>query len=694
MKKLLLLLSTGCLMISSSAQTDTIPVLQDSTSSQTLKEVVVTAFEQNRRLMDIPASVGYIGKAQLERFNNTSILPAINSIPGVRMEERSPGSYRLNIRGSSLRSPFGVRNVKVYWNDIPFTDPGGNTYLNQLGFYNVSSVEVIKGPASSIYGAGTGGAVLLKSQPAVWERSASVNYFMGSFNNRGLNVSLRTGSENFQNTLNYSTQQSDGYRVQSGVERKVLTYESKIKTSEKNQLNVFFLYGDLYYQTPGGLTKAQFEADPRAARPAAGPSPSAVQAKAAITQKTFLSGFSNRYQITKHFENITSLYGAFSQIRNPTIRNYEKRNEPHFGGRTVFKYNADMSGSILNIVLGAEAQKGFSNVKVYGNRAGVQDTVQTDDEVSNLQYFIFTQADLELKNGWIITAGASFNKSSIEFSRVSVIPPVNQKRTYNNEIAPRLSILKHITPGISAYAGISKGFSPPTLAELLPSTGVINTALEAEDGTNYETGLRGSFLRDKLFINVNGFIFQLKNTLAQRRDASGADYFENAGSTKQAGIETNINYLFVNDNRSFINRSGIWISHTWNKFTYKDYKQVNTDLSGKKLPSVAPHVFSAGLDINTKPGVYTNITWYYSDPVPLNDANTDVASSFNLLGARLGFRKTIASSFYLDIYGSVDNIFNVTYSLGNDINAVGGRYYNAAPGINYTGGISLKYIWK
>ena len=60
------------------------------------------------------------------------------------MDERSPGSYRLNIRGSSLRSPFGVRNVKIYYDGIPFTDPGGNTYLNQLGFYNIQSVEILK----------------------------------------------------------------------------------------------------------------------------------------------------------------------------------------------------------------------------------------------------------------------------------------------------------------------------------------------------------------------------------------------------------------------------------------------------------------------------------------------------------------------------------------------------------------------
>ncbi|MCH5683602.1 TonB-dependent receptor plug domain-containing protein [Niabella sp. W65] len=73
------------------------------------------------------------------------------------MEERSPGSYRINMRGSSLRSPFGVRNVKVYWNDIPLTDPGGNTYFNQLAFNNFNTITLEKSTSSTVYGSGTGG---------------------------------------------------------------------------------------------------------------------------------------------------------------------------------------------------------------------------------------------------------------------------------------------------------------------------------------------------------------------------------------------------------------------------------------------------------------------------------------------------------------------------------------------------------
>ena len=97
---------------------------QPADSADLLQEVIVRGYENNRKLAEIPASVSVISNYQLKRFNNTNLLPAINANPGMRMEERSPGSYRLNIRGSSLRSPFGIRNVKVYYNDIPYTDPG------------------------------------------------------------------------------------------------------------------------------------------------------------------------------------------------------------------------------------------------------------------------------------------------------------------------------------------------------------------------------------------------------------------------------------------------------------------------------------------------------------------------------------------------------------------------------------------
>ncbi len=94
-----------------------------------LKNVIVTAFASHVALNDVPASVAVLDKNDLSRSDNNSLVSASNTIPGVRMDERSPGSYRFSIRGSLLQSPFGVGNVKIYWDDIPFTDATGNTYL-------------------------------------------------------------------------------------------------------------------------------------------------------------------------------------------------------------------------------------------------------------------------------------------------------------------------------------------------------------------------------------------------------------------------------------------------------------------------------------------------------------------------------------------------------------------------------------
>lgn len=102
------------------------------TGTDTLQDITVHAFMLNKKWKDAPVAVALISQSEIQRSAPTSLLPALNSVAGVRMEERSPGSYRLSIRGSTLRSPFGVRNVKVYWNDIPLTDGGGNTYLNLI----------------------------------------------------------------------------------------------------------------------------------------------------------------------------------------------------------------------------------------------------------------------------------------------------------------------------------------------------------------------------------------------------------------------------------------------------------------------------------------------------------------------------------------------------------------------------------
>jgi len=601
------------------------------------------------------------------------------------MEERSPGSYRINIRGSSLRSPFGVRNVKIYYNDIPYTDPGGNSYLNNLGYYNFNSLEIIKGPGSSLYGAGTGGVMIIESLNENAVTGATAEYTGGSYNLHNVYGALTTNNEKAINRMSYQHQQNDGYRNQSALRRDVASWNGIFKLDEKRQVKASFLYSDLFYETPGALTLAEYTATPKASRPAGGGFPSAEQAKAAIYEKTFVAGASYLQPITTNLQNKTTAYGMYTDFRNPNVRGYDRSSDPHAGGRTVFTFKQTVSQSTISINAGAELQQGFTKVATHKNVNGNPDSLRSTDDIKNRQSFVFAQASLDVA-GWTFIAGASWNQLKVKYQRFTPRASGEQERKFDNEVAPRIAILKKLK-NVTLYSSMSKGFSPPTTAELLPTGGTINFDLNAEDGTNYDLGFRGTFL-DGLYIDVNAFLFSLENTIVQRRTAGGGDYFENAGETKQHGVETYISYPLFQSS-TFVHRSIIWLSHTWHDFEYKSFKQVDNDFSGNKMPAEAPHTISSGFDFVANNGLSALVTYYYSDKIPLNDANTAYAEKYNLLGLKLGYEKLIHEKFRLKIFAGVENLLDEKYSLGNDINGFGGRYYNAAPARNYYGGIAL-----
>jgi iron complex outermembrane recepter protein len=669
--------------------------MKDTSQTYTsLPDITIKAFEQNKSVIKIPASINVVNRQTLNMFSPTSIVQAVNTTPGVRMEERSPGSYRFNIRGSSLRSTFGVRNVKVYFNDIPITDPGGHTYLNQLGYYNFNSIEIIKGPGSSLYGAGTGGVLLIESMNDNERAGITSEYATGSYHLQNIYAGLSTGSQKLVSRGTFQHQQNDGYRNQSSLRRDVHSWTGLFKMNENKYLKVSYLYGDLFYETPGALTKAEYDANPRASRPAAGGFPSAEQAKASIRQRMFFTGASYVQHFAPKWENKTVLYGMFTELRNPAIRNYGKSSEPHVGGRTLFTFTQPFNQSSFNFIIGGEWQEGFTTVNTHKNIGGSPGSLDSVDEIHTRQQFAFSQATLDLKEGWSLIGGASFNTLLIRFQRFNPAPLGFQKRKFSNEVVPRFALMKKLKAGpndINIYSSISKGFSPPTTAELLPTGGAINLGLNAEEGKNYDIGVKARFW-NKLYIDANAFWFGLNNTIVLRRDAGGGDFFVNAGKTKQHGIETYIGYPLL-QNKIF-EQSLFWISHTWHNFHYREFKQVNNDFSGKQMPGDAKHTISTGIDATTKGGFNAAITYYYSGKIPLNDANTAFADAYNIVGAKIGYQKWIKEKWRLKFMAGADNLLDEKYSLGNDLNAFGGRYYNAAPGRNYYVAVLVQWASK
>ena len=678
---------------------DTIPSVPSNPidSVQLLEEVMIQAFEYGRPLQEIPVSIGILASKDFERFNNTSFVPAMNTIPGVRMEERSPGSYRLSIRGSTLRSPFGIRNVKVYWCDLPFTDPGGNTYLNLLDFNSIENAEIIKGPGSSLYGAGTGGVVLLKkSHPKFNQNAFQFSTVGGSFGLLRYTLGAQSSSEKLNTKILYAHQQTDGYREQSKMVRDAFQLEGSFNVNNKQTFAANILFARLNYQTPGGLTKAQYDENPKQARPAGGPIPGAVEQHAAIENQTVYAGLSQTYDFNPHWSNRTGLYGTFTQFENSAIRNFERKVEQGFGLRSVTQYASEK----FKFNIGAEFQSGFSPIGTYANLQGHVGDLQTDDEISSHTAFLFAQTDFILPLDFYLTIGSSLNFSKISFTRLSA-PYQEEVRKFKPVLSPRIALTKKINASISVYGSFSQGFSPPTVAEILPSSAVFNPTLNPEKGNNYELGVRGSALRNLFTFDFTAYNFQLKQAISLRRTEDGADYFVNAGGTSQSGLELTLAFTPHTNENSFVQDLKFWTSITATNYRFTDYIKDTINLSDNKLTGVAPNIVVIGLDVLLKAGFYSNITFNYTDRMPLDDINSAFADSYMVVGARAGYRLTL-KKIELDFLGGIDNALDVRYSLGNDLNAPGNtpqnpagqKFYNPAAGRNFFIGLKTNLITR
>lgn len=660
-----------------------------------IPEALVTIYPTKRPLFRSPSSVGLINEDQLKQQPGYSLIPALNTVSGVRMEERSPGSYRLSIRGSVLRSPFGIRNVKLYMDEFPLTDAGGNTYLNSLDAGSIKNVEILKGPEGSLFGANTGGVVLLNPISQVIDSTkAQVSLTGGSYGLFHQKMSFDKQWKKYRLHAYQAYQRADGYRENSAMQRLYLQTLQQFNYTPNSHIKLLILYSDLSYRTPGGLTQSQFEASPRAARPSGGPFNSAIAQKAAIYNKTIYSGISHEVTINNRFKHVIALFGSLTDFKNPFITNYEVRKENTVGVRTYIEWKDQFTEKIQwRWNIGLEAQQTSSDIHNYGNRLGEQDTLQTADYLKAQQCFFFTQFSADISKRLIAEAAISLNDYNYRYQNTYPLAESEQhKINFKLQVLPRIALSYKINSALSWRASVSKGYSPPTLAEVRPSTNNIYTDLQPETGWNYETGFRLQSFSQRFQADIVFFYFQLDQAIVRRQDVNGADYFVNAGSTNQKGLEVQLTMQLIEAGEfNFIKGLQLRNGFTYYDFTFSNYQIAAENYSHNKLTGVPPTTIVTSLYLRLPKQFYIFAQHNYTDRIPLNDANSVYANDYHLLQMKAGVRYPVGKGLTMEFFAGADNLLNTKYSLGNDLNAVGGRYYNAAASTNYYGGLSATF---
>ncbi|WP_257667090.1 TonB-dependent receptor [Parapedobacter tibetensis] len=662
-----------------------------------LEEVMVRAYFAEQPLLRLTASAGIISNTTLHHQSGTTLLPAINTIPGVRMEERSPGSYRLSLRGSLLRSPFGVRNVKVYLDEIPLTDAGGNTYLNILDAGSVGDIEVLKGPDGSIFGANSGGVVLIRPAGLSGKsNTGSLRFSGGSYGlfHQQLAVEMHPSS-NYRFSVNQAYQRADGYRQNSAMKRAAFQTAQRWKYNQTNEFRLLALYSDLRYQTSGGLTEAQYAEDPKLARPATATIPGAAEQQAGIINKTLIGGIVHDAQLTGNLRHVVSVFGSHTDFSNPFITNYEIRDEYNVGFRSYFDYansNSDVFSWRANA--GVEWQYGRADIYNYDNNGGSLGNEQAADALKNNQHFYFARFSADMRNRLFLEGSLSLNYYGYGFR--SIFPMHESMFTdkrFDAEWMPRIALSYLLNRHLAWRASVSRGYSPPTIAEVRPSDNVINTLLEAETGWNYETGFRWQTDNRRIFIDGSVFYYRMEDAIIRQVRETGAEFFGNAGGVDQRGIEFSASTWAVEPRQAgWLRGLEIGANLTISRFRFGDYRiGEEFDFTGNKLTGVPSETLVSSLLVQFPLNIEAYLMHNYTSSIPLNDANTVHADAYQLLQAKVSWWRSLGHQLKLQFFVGADNILNQGYSLGNDINAFGGRFFNAAARRNFYGGVMVRY---
>jgi len=664
-----------------------------------LNEVRVTGFAGNRTKKETAGSIALITGKDINRGSGVSFQQALNAIPGVRMDQSTLSEARISIRGNGVRSTFGIRNIKIYLNDIPVTEADGTTRIEALDVNSIGRAEVIKGPASSIYGAGTGGVINFQLQRSPYqEQSLEAVGLTGAYGLHKLAMTYRNGGDKINSYVSYGWQEYNGYRDHSNDSRRFLSGNFQLFPDKKRIITLLLNRTTQNSQIPGALTADQVSANPEQANA------SNLDKQAGRYQTWTRIGLGQQYQINDQFSNSTSVFTYAYDLNHPLPYAYLRNFYQSYGGRTRFGYDPGFSIWPTQFIVGAEFNEGLTKGTQYVNNKGTEGAMMANIDYRNTLYSLFYQSETKLDDKTLLTLGISYNSLKYDVSNY-ILPAQSGIKRFKPQATPRLAISHNFAEVLTLHASVSSGFSPPSSSEVKNVDGSINPLLQAEKGINYEINAKGNVLGSRLSYDLAVFKIDMKGELIGQSVQQGITIYNNAGKTTHDGAELALSWQILRpeDNNQVLSLRP-FVALTYSDFKFKDYKilnasnEVTANFDGNELTGVSPWVFNGGVDFETQFGIYVYLNYYFNDQMPLNDSNTAYNPSYQLFNSKAGYKKRLGKSFELNVYGGIDNIFNEAYSSIVSLNAVGfagaqPAYFNPSPKRNGYAGFGLKYLF-
>ncbi|GAB3741875.1 TonB-dependent receptor PqqU [Hymenobacter agri] len=670
-------------------------------SNTGLSEVQVIGYGTGteRKLLETPAALSVVTEPELQRNNTIFLQNTLNQVPGVRMNVRSVASQsNLVIRGiGGTYGRFGIRGIKLYQNGIPLSEADGTTSLDDLDYTTLGRIEVIKGPASTIYGATLGGVVSFQTRKAAPGTSLQVGTTVGSYGLFRTNTGIGVGTDKVNLLVNYGHQESQGFRdAHSNTRKDYVTVAGDFYVSDKQTVSILGTYTNVHDNFAGELDSTDFFTNYTKTAPAYVTKDIGVDAE--ITRL----GLTHTYRFTSNFANTTSLFTTNSYSLSPVEPNFAHLQRGKRGVRSVFTYAPQVGSVPLRLALGTEYLANQDNNKRYAISAvGVSGAITSDQEVKSIQTNVFAQAEANVTAHTTLTAGVSYNVVTYDIQDlVPKTPPAQSLtgyRQFKPTYTPRVAVLHSFNDLVSVFAQYSTGFSPPISSQISLSTGPINPDVKPETNDNFELGSRGRVLRNFIDYDLTLFRMKVKNGLVSQT-SGGITTFVNSGASEYKGIELALSGNLVRaEAAGQLRQLRPFVRYSYTDAEFKSYQLGANDFSGKQVTGSFRNLFTGGLDVDTHVGAYLNLTAQYTDRTPMTDNNARYAAAYWLLNSKIGVRNKLFGHLAYDVYAGLDNMADVRYVASVALNQATptGKptYYNPGMPRNWYAGASVNYTF-
>ena len=657
---------------------------QDTTRAR-LPTVTVTATREGPRApLDLPYAVTLTRPDTLAALRKTGVDELLFAVPGIALSNRQNPAQdpRVSIRGFGARSAFGVRGVRVLQDGVPVTLPDGQTPVDALDLEGAERIEVVRGGASSLYGNAAGGVIDVRSAhpPVLFAPFARV---VGGASTPTITATGAAGTIGSVGLSSSVTRIAGrGYRDYSDVRATRGAVRMLFMQAEDGgaaPLTFAARISDVSRaESPGALTRAQFDADPRQADAL-----SVRKGASKIVRQGDLSLVA-AHAIGSMATVDASVFGSARTLANPLTQAIVDVKRASGGASMRLSGHGLAGARDVRATVGADAQWLNDDRQEYDNCIGAvcaggfteRGALRKNQRELVGSVGPFVRGEIALAPRLLASAGV--RSDAVQFRLrdrlISATNPDDSGERTLRAVSPSAGLVWRIQPLASLYGNVSSSFETPTTTELgnkPDGSAGINPDLQPQRTVTVEVGSRGLLAGTGVRWDVAAFEARARDELVpfDIPNGNGRRYFRNAGRTLRRGGEAGLD--------AEIGAVAVRAAYEYSHFRYVSYIVGTTSYAGRRIPGVPEHALTTSATARVL-GLSLSATADLAGTVDVDDANSAQAPGRAIIGAAMGRAFRVGGARLAPLV-AVQNIGGVRYAGSVSVNATGGKFYEPAP---------------